>query len=200
MEVKYRIVESFYSIQGEGFHSGKAAYFIRLAGCNVGCNWCDAKESWSEKTHQLIAVAELVKMVENSGAKYVVITGGEPLMHDLQYLCDALREIVVDIFIETSGTEEFSGSFDWICLSPKERKKPLLEMFKKANELKVVIQRKEDIKWAEDCAQNVGKDCLLYLQPEWSSREQTMPIIVDYVKENPQWIISIQTHKYMDIP
>ncbi|MFI3328768.1 MAG: 7-carboxy-7-deazaguanine synthase QueE [Rikenellaceae bacterium] len=197
---KYPLVEEFYSIQGEGYHSGKAAYFIRLAGCDVACSWCDAKESWSVKKHPLVDVAQLVENVVTSGARYVVVTGGEPLLHDLAPLCSALHSMGVEIFLETSGTQPLSGSFDWICLSPKRNKKPLAELLLAASELKVVVEDDDSFSWALECADKVAPECLLYLQVEWSRSSELMPKIVDYAKRDPRWIISIQTHKYMMIP
>ncbi len=198
--VKYPLVEEFYSIQGEGYYGGTAAYFVRLAGCDVGCSWCDAKESWVAKKHPLVGLDAIAKNIANAGAKYVVITGGEPLLHDIAPLTTAIKEMGAMVLIETSGTQPISGSLDWVCLSPKKGKKPLDEMLQIADELKVVVESKEDFNWAEECAQKVSKKCRLYLQVEWSRSEQMMPQIVEYAKANPQWQISIQTHKYMRIP
>ncbi len=194
------LVEDFYTIQGEGFHTGKAAYFIRLGGCDVGCRWCDAKESWNPKIHPPVEVDVIVDRAVACAAKSIVITGGEPLMYELSPLCRELHARGFEIFLETSGSSPFSGEFDWVCLSPKLRKHPLEGAYMRADELKVVIEREEDLAWAEECAAKVGEGCMLYLQPEWSVSEQVMPILVEYAKANPRWLISIQTHKYMHIP
>ncbi len=194
------LVEDFYTIQGEGFHTGKAAYFIRLGGCDVGCRWCDVKESWNPKLFPPVEVAEVVSRAVACEAKSIVITGGEPLLYELEPLTRALHRAGLEIFIETSGSSPLSGSFDWICLSPKRRKHPVEEIYSVADELKVVIENSEDIEWAEECAAKVGECCMLYLQPEWSRSEIITPLLVEYVKSHPQWRISIQTHKYMRIP
>lgn len=194
------LVEDFYSIQGEGYHSGKAAHFIRLGGCDVGCRWCDAKESWNPKVHPPVAVETIVDRAVACAAQSIVITGGEPLLYELAPLTDELKSRGLEIFLESSGSHPFSGSFDWVCLSPKRRKEPLAEAFVRADELKVVIECEDDIRWACECASKVRPECRLYLQPEWSQSDDIMPVIVEYVKANPMWQISIQTHKYMRIP
>ncbi len=194
------LVEEFYTIQGEGYHTGKAAYFIRLGGCDVGCRWCDAKESWNPNIHPPVAVDIIVAHAVECAAKSIVITGGEPLMYELTPLTERLRSEGLEIFLETSGSHPMSGVFDWVCLSPKMRKAPLESAYQYADELKVVIERVEDIDWAVECAAKVRKGCRLYLQPEWSRSEEIMPLLVDYVKGHPEWLISIQTHKYMRIP
>lgn len=194
------LVEDFYSIQGEGYHTGKAAYFIRLGGCDVGCKWCDAKESWNPKVHPPVEVETIVERAVACEAQSIVITGGEPLTYELTPLTEALHAKGLEIFLESSGSHPFSGSFDWVCLSPKQRKKPLAEAYERADELKVVIEYAEDIEWALECAAKVRSECRLYLQPEWSQSEQIMPTLVEYVKAHPEWRISIQTHKYMHIP
>ncbi len=194
------LVEDFYSIQGEGYHTGKAAYFIRLGGCDVGCRWCDAKESWNPSIHPPVEVGVVVERAVECAAQSIVITGGEPLIYELSLLTERLHERGLEIFLETSGSHPFSGRFDWVCLSPKLRKKPLAEAYGRADELKVVIERVEDIAWAEECASKVRKRCRLYLQPEWSQSDVVMPHLVEYVKRHPQWQISIQAHKYMRIP
>ncbi len=194
------LVEDFYSIQGEGYHTGKAAYFIRLGGCDVGCKWCDAKESWNPKIHPPVEVGVIVARAVACAAKSIVITGGEPLLYELSPLCKALHDNGLEIFLETSGSSPFSGEFDWVCLSPKLRKHPLEQAYMRADELKVVIENEDGIAWAEECAAKVSPSCRLYLQPEWSVSEQIMPLLVEYVKSHPQWSISIQTHKYMRIP
>ncbi len=192
-------MEEFYTIQGEGFYSGNAAYFIRFGGCDVGCSWCDVKESWDEKLHPLTLIDEIINRVKNT-AKLAVITGGEPLMWNLDYITQELHKNNIQTNIETSGAHKMSGKWDWICLSPKRSKLPLDECYEVANELKMVIHNKGDFKFAEKQAKKVNKNCLLLLQPEWSTKNEMTPLIIDYVKENPQWKISLQTHKYLDIP
>jgi 7-carboxy-7-deazaguanine synthase len=194
------VMESFYTIQGEGFHAGRAAYFIRLGGCDVGCVWCDVKESWDASKHPKIAIEQLVKEVKAETGRLVVITGGEPLMHDLTMLTNDLQTQGFETNIETSGSHPLSGSWNWICLSPKKFKAPLPEIFAQANELKVVIFNKHDFAWAEENAAKVAADCKLYMQPEWDKREQMMPLMIDYVKANPRWQICVQMHKYINVP
>ncbi|MEF9987271.1 MAG: 7-carboxy-7-deazaguanine synthase QueE [Bacteroidales bacterium] len=194
------LVESFYTIQGEGYNTGKPAYFIRLGGCDVGCSWCDAKETWDPKKFPPVPVEQIISEATSHPAKSIVITGGEPLRYQLDILCDSLTKIGLEIFLETSGSEHLSGRFDWICLSPKKNKWPLRENYQVANELKVIIQDDSDFEWAELNKKRVGKNCKLYLQPEWSRIEKMLPSIIKYVKENPIWNISLQTHKYMQIP
>ncbi|MDF9796221.1 7-carboxy-7-deazaguanine synthase [Catalinimonas alkaloidigena] len=194
------LMEAFYTVQGEGFHQGKSAYFIRLGGCDVGCVWCDVKESWDETQHPLIAVSDIVEKAASYPGRLAVITGGEPLMHDLSFLCDALHQEGFTINIETSGAHPLSGKLDWICLSPKKFKAPLPEIYQEADELKIIIYNKSDFKWAEEFAQKMRADCQLFLQPEWSKSDKVLPQIIDYVKEHPQWRISLQVHKYMNIP
>ncbi|MBX3164712.1 MAG: 7-carboxy-7-deazaguanine synthase QueE [Bacteroidetes bacterium] len=193
-------MEEFYTIQGEGFNTGKAAYFIRLGGCDVGCHWCDVKESWNANIHPLTPTDKIIENVMAWKAQSVVVTGGEPLIYNLDYLTKRLKEKNMETFIETSGAYALSGNWDWICLSPKKTMPPLPQVFKKANELKVIIFNQHDFKWAEEQAQNVNENCYLYLQPEWSKHAQLLPIIIEYVKQNPKWSISLQTHKYMNIP
>jgi organic radical activating enzyme len=193
-------MESFYTIQGEGYHSGRAAYFIRLAGCDVGCVWCDVKESWEANTHPILSIDELVNNAVSSGTDFVVITGGEPAMYDISALVDRLRSNDLTVAIETSGTYELKGSVDWYCFSPKKFKAPVEEAYEKASELKVIVNHPSDIEWAEMHATKVSKSCILYLQPEWSKRERFLPLIIDHVKKNPKWRVSLQTHKYMNIP
>ena len=197
---KLPVMESFYSIQGEGANSGQAAYFIRLAGCNVGCVWCDVKESWDASKHPLVTIDEIVAKALQYPAKRVVITGGEPLMHKLDDLCEALMVEDIEIWVETSGTYPLWGAFDWITFSPKKFKAPLPEIYDFASELKVVIYNKSDLVWAEKQAALVNDECILYLQPEWDKRTSTMPLVVEYVKAHPQWNISLQTHKYLNVP
>lgn len=194
------LVEDFYTIQGEGFHSGKPAYFIRLGGCDVGCSWCDAKYTWNPLSHPLVPTDEIVERAASFEAQAIVITGGEPLLYPLDYLTERLHEHGLEIFLETSGSHPLSGEFDWICLSPKRKQPPLAEAFAAASELKVIIETEEDLRWAEECAAKVGEKCMLFMQPEWSRSEQMTPTIVEYVKAHPQWNISIQIHKFMHIP
>lgn len=194
------LVESFYTIQGEGYHTGKPAYFIRLGGCDVGCSWCDAKETWNPKKFPPVPVKEIVSEAGIFPAQAIVITGGEPLRYPLDLLCEELKSKHLEIFLETSGSEPFSGRFDWVCLSPKKNKWPLKENYQFADELKVIIQDESDFAWAETNRARVGKNCRLYLQPEWSRMDKMLPQIIEYVKENPVWNISLQTHKFMHIP
>jgi len=193
------LMEEFYTIQGEGFHKGTAAYFIRIGGCDVGCHWCDVKESWIASLHP---PTEAENIVANA-KKYsdtVVITGGEPLMWDMTHLTWLLKREGLQIHIETSGAYELSGIWDWICLSPKKTKLPTQDIYDRANELKVIIYNNDDFKFAEEQAQKVNKDCILYMQPEWSNRDKMISKIVDYVMKHPKWKVSLQTHKYLNIP
>ncbi len=194
------LMEHFYTLQGEGRFTGQASYFIRLGGCDVGCVWCDVKESWDASKHPLVPITEIVASVCSSGTKIAVITGGEPMMHNLDALTEMLKAQGIRTHVETSGAHPLSGSWDWICLSPKKFKVPLDELIAAADELKTVIYNKTDFAWAEQFASKVSKDCLLYLQPEWSKSAEMNPMIIDYVKANPQWILSLQTHKFLDIP
>lgn len=198
--VELPVMESFYTIQGEGYHSGRAAYFIRLAGCDVGCVWCDVKESWEADAHPILSIDELVNNAVSSGTDFVVITGGEPAMYDISVMVDRLRSNDLTVAIETSGTYELKGSVDWYCFSPKKFKAPVEEAYEKASELKVIVNHPSDIEWAEMHATKVSKSCILYLQPEWSKRERFLPLIIDHVKKNPKWRVSLQKHKYMNIP
>jgi 7-carboxy-7-deazaguanine synthase len=194
------LVEEFFSLQGEGFHSGKAAYFIRLGGCDVGCRWCDSRFAWDPDLFPLVDTQEIVRNALLSGADSVVVTGGEPLMWNLDLLCHELKREKLSTFIETSGTYNLSGEWDWICLSPKKNLPPIDEVCKLANELKVIIEEKNDFEWAERYRLKVNEKCLLFLQPEWSRFGIIVPEIVKYVKQNPSWRISLQIHKYMRIP
>lgn len=194
------LMEHFYTLQGEGRFTGHASYFIRLGGCDVGCVWCDVKESWDASKHPLVPITQIAAAVVASGTKIAVITGGEPMMHNLDALTEMLREQGIRTHVETSGAHPLSGTWDWICLSPKKFKAPLDAMIAAAHELKTVIYNKTDFAWAEQYAAKVSKDCLLYLQPEWSRAAEMNPLIIDYVKVNPQWILSLQTHKFLDIP
>ena len=193
------LMEAFYTIQGEGYHKGAAAYFIRIGGCDVGCHWCDVKESWDAKLHPPTAIENIANQA-SAYSDTIVVTGGEPLMWDMQPLTSLLKDKKLKTHIETSGAYIFSGDWDWICLSPKKRKLPLDTIYSKANELKVIIYNKSDFEFAEAQAENVSKDCILYLQPEWSASQKMIPLIVDYVMKHPKWKISLQTHKYLNIP
>jgi 7-carboxy-7-deazaguanine synthase len=194
------VVEAFYTIQGEGFHQGKAAYFIRLAGCDVGCSWCDVKESWDEAAHPRIAIEELVVAAARYPGRLAVVTGGEPLMHDCSGLTNALYRAGFNTHIETSGAWPLSGEWDWICLSPKKFKAPRPEILPLANELKIIVYNKSDLEWAEQWAALTAPGCKLFLQPEWSKSALVTPLIVDYIKDNPQWEFSLQLHKYISVP
>ncbi len=200
MSLQLPLMEHFYTLQGEGAHSGKAAYFIRLGGCDVGCVWCDVKESWDAAKHPLVSIEEIANLVGLTQTPIAVITGGEPLLHNLDKLTDALHALNIKTHIETSGSSPLSGSWDWITLSPKKFKAPLPEVLSFANELKVVVFNKSDFDWAEKYASQVTEDCKLYLQPEWDQSEKMLPLIIEYVKQNPKWTISLQTHKFMQIP
>jgi organic radical activating enzyme len=201
-------MESFYTLQGEGRFQGKAAYFIRLGGCDVGCVWCDVKDSWNAEKHPHLSVDQIVKTMQNEfsvvhhrdHAPVVVITGGEPLMHNLNNLTEAIKKAGYRTHIETSGAHPLSGSWDWICLSPKKFKAPLPEICKEANELKVVIYHPSDFQWAEQYAEAVKSDCELYLQPEWEKAEKMTPLIVEYIQKNPKWTLCLQIHKYINVP
>ncbi len=199
-EQKLPVMEHFYTIQGEGFYQGHAAYFIRLGGCDVGCVWCDVKESWDADAHPKYSIDEMVNWVVDAQAPLAVITGGEPLLHQLDGLTTALKNKGIKTNIETSGSSPLSGDWDWICVSPKKFKAPLNEVVAIANELKVVVFNKTDFEWAEKHAALVNNQCKLYLQPEWDKSAQVLPLIIDYVKQNPKWKISLQVHKYMNIP
>lgn len=194
------VMESFYTLQGEGFHQGKAAYFIRLGGCDVGCVWCDVKDSWEAARHPQLPIPAIVDEAKKNPGRLAVITGGEPLLHNLDALTGALHAAGFATHIETSGSSPLSGSWDWICLSPKKFKAPLPEVLPFANELKVVIFNKTDFAWAEKYAAQVNTSCKLYLQPEWSKADAITPLIVDYLKANPQWQLSLQVHKYINVP
>ncbi|GAA4436034.1 7-carboxy-7-deazaguanine synthase QueE [Pontibacter saemangeumensis] len=194
------LMEAFYTIQGEGANTGTAAYFIRLGGCDVGCHWCDVKESWDAELHPLTEVAAIVEQADAFPGKTVVITGGEPLLYNLHPLTSQLQERGIRTMIETSGAYPVSGTWDWVCLSPKKFKAPDASVYPFADELKVIIFNRSDFKWAEEHAARVGEKCALYLQPEWSKAHEIMPLLVEYVKLHPKWRVSLQAHKYMDIP
>ena len=193
------LMEEFYTIQGEGFHKGTAAYFIRVGGCDVGCHWCDVKESWNAATHP---PTDIQQIVENAAkhSNTIVGTGGEPLTWNMEPLTMALKRKNLQTHIETSGAYPLTGSWDWICLSPKKNKLPEQEIYDKAHELKVIVYNKHDLLFAEEEAAKTNTACILYLQPEWSVREKVTPLIVDYVMQNPKWKVSLQTHKYLNIP
>jgi 7-carboxy-7-deazaguanine synthase len=194
------LVEEFFSLQGEGYHTGKAAYFIRLGGCDVGCSWCDSPFSWNADLHPLVDTEAIIERVVKSGTDAVVVTGGEPLMWNLNQLCNGIRNKKISTFIETSGAYSLSGEWNWICLSPKRNMPPLNEICEAADELKVIIQDESDFRWAEKYRGMVSCKCRLFLQPEWSRFETIIPEIVEYIKRNPIWRISLQVHKYMHIP
>jgi organic radical activating enzyme len=193
------LMEAFYTIQGEGYHKGTAAYFIRIGGCDVGCHWCDVKESWDAKLHPPSSIETIAEQAAEF-SDTIVVTGGEPLMWDMNPLTSLLKQKTLKTHIETSGAYPLTGDWDWVCLSPKKRKLPISEVYSKANELKVIVYNKDDFKFAEEQAAKVPQDCILYLQPEWSVREKVTPSIVEYVMKHPKWKISLQTHKYLNIP
>ncbi len=195
------LVEQFYSLQGEGFHTGKAAYFIRIGGCDIGCRWCDSKMSWDPSIHQLVHIDNIVDSVLKTPAQAVVITGGEPSLYNLLPLCNKLKQHNIKTFVETSGAHQLTGVWDWICLSPKTNYHPHQSMYARANELKVIIYDLDtDFLWAEDCAKKVEPNCLLFLQTEWSRYKTNIGPVVEYCKNNPKWMVSLQAHKFMKIP
>lgn len=194
------VMEHFYTLQGEGYNQGRAAYFIRLGGCDVGCVWCDVKESWDASAHPQMDVSDIVKAVKKTPAMLAVITGGEPLMYDLGALTDALHRAGIETALETSGAYPLSGTWDWICLSPKKFKEPLASNIPLANELKVVIFNRSDFEWAEKHSKMTASHCRLYLQPEWGKAAELTPLIVNYIKDNPKWNLSLQLHKHINVP
>ena len=194
------LMEAFYTIQGEGFYSGKAAYFLRIGGCDVGCHWCDVKESWNADLHPPTSIAEIIRGIDDYAVDTVVITGGEPLMWNLDKLTSSLKNKGLKVHLETSGAHPLSGSFDWICFSPKKIQTPVNEIKLLANELKVIINNKNDFDWGEQQRKDLNDNCKLYLQAEWSKREEIIPLIIDFVKANKDWTISLQSHKYINIP
>ncbi len=200
LDYEIPVMEHFHTLQGEGFHAGRAAYFIRLAGCNVGCHWCDVKESWDAQKEQIMPISALAKAVADSKVDFVVITGGEPAMYDLHALTSALKKINCTIAIETSGCYPVKGTIDWFCFSPKKFKSPIDDSYKKADELKIIINHPSDFSWAQEHAEKVNEDCQLYLQAEWSKKEKYNALIVDHIKGNKRWKISLQTHKFLNIP
>jgi organic radical activating enzyme len=194
------VMEEFYSLQGEGVHTGKPAYFLRIGGCEVGCHFCDVKESWDANKHTLTSVDAIVRRIVANPSQAVVVTGGEPMLYDLDYFCDALIDKGIQLFLETSGSEPISGEWDWICISPKKKHPPLQKVLQQANELKMVVFHDMDFEWAEENAKYVNENCHLLLQPEWGNSGRMMSKIVNYILRNPQWRISLQSHKYMEIP
>jgi organic radical activating enzyme len=194
------LMEAFYTIQGEGAYQGQAAYFIRLGGCDVGCIWCDVKESWDALAHPLRSVTDISREAKDTGTRIAVVTGGEPLMYDLAELTTSLKDAGIRTHLETSGVYPVTGTWDWICFSPKKFKAPDPGILDQANELKVIVYNKSDFAWAEDFAERVNNHCELFLQPEWSKEKEMLPYIIEYVKQHPQWKISVQIHKYMNIP
>jgi organic radical activating enzyme len=193
-------MELFYSLQGEGYHQGKAAFFIRLAGCDVGCVWCDVKDSWDASKHPVLSVEEIVAAAVAHPSRIAIVTGGEPLLHQLDPLTTALRAAGFQTHIETSGSSPMSGSWDWVCLSPKKFKAPLAESIKAADELKVVVFNKSDFDWANSFVNDVNTDCKKYLQPEWEKSDAMTPLVIEYIKSNPSWELSAQLHKYIQVP
>lgn len=194
------LMEDFYTIQGEGFNTGQAAYFIRLGGCDMGCWWCDVKESWDASLHPLTLTDNIIENLLKYPARAVVVTGGEPVLYNLDYLCIELKKRNIKTFLETAGVRKLTGTWDWICLSPKKGSLPLLDYFHQANEMKVIISQESDFRWAELNAVKAHEGCRLFLQPEWSKHNEILPLIVEYVKAHPDWNISLQTHKYIHIP
>lgn len=194
------VMEHFYTIQGEGAYTGQAAYFIRLGGCDVGCVWCDVKESWDASQHPVLSIKEIVDAAKAHPARLAIVTGGEPLLYQLDALTTALKEAGFETNIETSGSSPMSGNWDWVCLSPKKFKAPLEENISKASELKVVVFNKHDFDWAETYAKQVSPSCKLYLQPEWDKSSEMTPLTIDYIKTHPQWELSAQLHKYIQVP
>lgn len=192
-------MEHFYSIQGEGYQQGRAAFFVRLGGCDVGCVWCDVKESWDPSAHPKLKIAGILSEIKKTKTDFVVVTGGEPLMHDCSLLTNALKENNLTASIETSGAYPITGNWDWICVSPKKFKAPLPSVLKEAHELKVVVYNKSDFEWAEEHRKAVGPNCKLFLQPEWSKEKEMANLIVEYIQEHPEWNISLQVHKYLDL-
>lgn len=197
---KLPVMEEFYTLQGEGYHMGTAAYFVRIGGCDVGCSWCDTKESWNAELFPPIELDAIIDRVASQPAKIIVVTGGEPSLYPLDYFTKKLKDINIRTMVETSGARPLSGVWDWVCLSPKKYSPPHYSVYPKANELKVIIQNKADLEWAEKNATLVEPDCLLYLQPEWSNANEIMDILTSYIMQHPKWKISLQAHKYMKIP
>jgi organic radical activating enzyme len=199
-EEKLPVVEEFYSVQGEGYHMGKPAYFIRIGGCDIACAWCDTKYSWNPSIHPVVSVDQIIQNLIKTGANAAVITGGEPLLYKLDYLCKQLKSHNIQTYLETSGAYPLTGIWDWICLSPKMQHPPGKEIYELANELKIIIAESADLNWAVKNAKLVHDSCHLFLQPEWKEFNEIMPLIVDFVKSHPNWRISLQAHKFMHIP
>ena len=193
------LMEAFRTIQGEGAYTGVPSFFLRIGGCDVGCHWCDVKESWDPKKHPLTTIPDILKQIDGND-KTVVITGGEPLMWDMTYITQSLKKIGKRVHLETSGAYEYSGIWDWVCLSPKKNKPPLKEWYQRADELKIIVYNLDDLKWAEKHAKMVKEECQIYLQPEWSKREHILPVIIKFLEKNPRWRLSLQTHKYIGLP
>ena len=193
------LMEAFRTIQGEGAYTGSPSFFLRIGGCDVGCHWCDVKESWDPNKHPLTTIPDILKQIDNKD-KIVVITGGEPLMWDMTTITQSLKKIGKRVHLETSGAYEYSGIWDWVCLSPKKNKPPLKEWYQRADELKVIIYNLDDLKWAEKHAEMVRKECQVFLQPEWSKREYVLPLIIEFLEKKPKWRLSLQTHKYIGLP
>jgi 7-carboxy-7-deazaguanine synthase len=198
--ISFPVMEHFYTLQGEGYYAGRAAYFVRLGGCDVGCVWCDVKESWDASLHPTMSINQIIIEIKKSHTDFVVITGGEPAMYDLTAFVDELRKCNFEVAIETSGCYPLKGNIDWYCFSPKKFKKPVEEAYQKANELKVIIYHVSDLKWAQEHSEKVNSNCRLYIQPEWSKNDSLLTEIIDFVKYNPKWKLSLQTHKYLNIP
>lgn len=194
------VMEEFYTLQGEGFNMGSAAYFVRVGGCDVGCSWCDTKRSWNPKNWPTVDIIPIIEKVAQTPAKTIVVTGGEPSLYPLAFFTTELKKRGIRTMIETSGANILDGDWDWICMSPKKNKHPHKSMYLRANELKVIIETEEDLKWAEENAKQVNPDCVLFLQPEWSKAEKNMEMLTNYVMKNPKWKISLQAHKFMNIP
>ncbi|MDD2200340.1 MAG: 7-carboxy-7-deazaguanine synthase QueE [Bacteroidales bacterium] len=199
-DIKIPVLEEFYSIQGEGANTGKPAYFVRVGGCDLGCRWCDSKETWFPEEHQWIPISEVVERILHTPARTVVVTGGEPMIYNFDSFCYEMHINNINTMIETCGAHSFSGEWDWVCLSPKRQKAPIDLAYKLANELKIIIFEDEDYNWAELCATKVDKNCKLYFQPEWSRFKINRHKVVEYAKLNPQWNISLQIHKFLEIP
>jgi organic radical activating enzyme len=193
------LMEAFRTIQGEGAYTGVPSFFLRIGGCDVGCHWCDVKESWDPKKHPLTTIPDILKQIDGND-KTVVITGGEPLMWDMTFITQSLKKIGKRVHLETSGAYEYSGIWDWVCLSPKKNKPPLKEWYQRADELKIIVYNLDDLKWAEKHAEMVNEKCQIYLQPEWSKREHILPVIIKFLEKKPKWRLSLQTHKYIGLP
>lgn len=199
MNQELPLMEHFYTLQGEGKYMGHAAYFIRLGGCDVACSWCDVKESWDMNLHPKMSISTICKFIKDSGTQIAVITGGEPTMHALESLTSSIKDLGVRTHIETSGTNILTGTWDWICFSPKRFKKPLEEYYSLAHELKIIITHKNDLRWALEFESKMNSNCQLYIQPEWNNRQEMEPLCIDFIKDNPTWALSLQTHKYLGI-